>query len=391
MKIDKQKLIELLVNKTGMGKKEVEDQLEQLIERILDAAKKGKALEIKDFGLFYFDESGELKFDPADELSAEISFKYAGMKPIEIQPDRDTTIVPDSGDDIDVEDDIYLEKVTSTEDITEEKVDERDDFFIEHEEEKPRKPLKVEFFDELEDDEGQSVDEEFDFLSDLPAEPKTRKAGEKEKLAAAKTRSHQPRKRKQNNIVIWIIAAILLIGLIAAGLYVWLSGHSVTAPQSQQAVVTPQAQPGTQGLTDITDDLPSPGGTTVPDDSETGFDTEPVPETTVQTQSQPQTVQQTIPQDQPLYGLMGVLNQQAVNSYSIVLHSFTEEPTAVNTANQLAMEGYRVQVTTRTVANNTMWRVSVGQFETLADAQAAANTLPVPYNTQNFIHRIPNN
>ena len=63
MKIDKNKLIDLLVEKTEMGREEVEDQLDQLIERILDAAKRGKALEIKEFGVFYFDEEGELSFD----------------------------------------------------------------------------------------------------------------------------------------------------------------------------------------------------------------------------------------------------------------------------------------------------------------------------------------
>ncbi|TVQ06083.1 MAG: hypothetical protein EA359_01675 [Balneolaceae bacterium] len=378
MKIDKQKLIELLVNKTGMQTKEVEKQLDQLIVRILDATNNGKALEIKDFGLFYFNESGELKFDPADELSAEISFKYAGMKPIEIQPDRDTSIATDE------EDDIFSVTDESGDKVTDESMPEPDELIFK--EEKKKKPLMIELFD---DDEAEAEDEDFDFLSDLPEEPKPKKAEEKEKLAAAKIRMQRTPERRQSNTGIWVIVAILLISIIAAGLYIWMSGTSETTPEGQQAVVTPQAQPGTQQLTDITDDITQPEETIATNESETEIDTEPVPETTVQPQPVPE--QQSIPPDQPMYGLMGVLNPQAVNSYSIVLHSFTEEPTAINTANQLGMEGYRAQVTTRTVANNTMWRVSVGQFESLADAQAAANRLPTPYNTQNFIHRIQNN
>jgi hypothetical protein len=89
MKIDKSRLIELLSDKTGMAADEVQDQLQQLIDRILDAARRGKALEVKEFGMFYFDESGDLKFDPAEELSTEINFKYAGMEPVELKPARE--------------------------------------------------------------------------------------------------------------------------------------------------------------------------------------------------------------------------------------------------------------------------------------------------------------
>ena len=94
MKIDRDKLVELLVEKTSMERSDVEVQLEQLIERILDAARRGKTLEIKEFGSFFFDEDGELKFDPSDELSTEISYKYAGMKPVVLKAERDSTISP---------------------------------------------------------------------------------------------------------------------------------------------------------------------------------------------------------------------------------------------------------------------------------------------------------
>lgn len=93
MKIDKKKLVELLVEKTGMKKETVEEQLEQLVKRILDAAERGKALEIKELGMFYFDQDGNLKFEVAEELSTEISFRYAGMTPLELKPERDPSIV----------------------------------------------------------------------------------------------------------------------------------------------------------------------------------------------------------------------------------------------------------------------------------------------------------
>jgi len=62
MTIDRDELINLLVEKTGMNRDEIEKQLSELTSRIMDAANRGKALEIKGFGLFYFDEDGELTF-----------------------------------------------------------------------------------------------------------------------------------------------------------------------------------------------------------------------------------------------------------------------------------------------------------------------------------------
>lgn len=385
MKIDKQRLIELLVNKTGMEKKEIEEQLDHLIKRILDAANQGKALEIKEFGLFYFNEFGELKFDPSDKLSTEISFKYAGMKPVEIEPDRNSSIII-TEDDAEL-DDIFENQPDTTQDITDDSVDDIDKLFIEHN--KTNKPIRVEldddFFDkELTDDD----DDVFDLLTDLPEEPKTKKAAskvkKKAKLSTSKPKLKRTPRLRQSNTGIWVIVAFLLIALIAAVLYLWMSGSSTTT--QQQAVVTPQAQPGTQELPDITDDITQPGNNN---------EMEPVPESTVQLPdpapvTQPGT--QSVPSDQPFYGLMGEINLEAVNSYGIVLHSFNEEAIARNTANQLRMEeGYRTQVTARTVSNRIMWRVSVGQFESLGDAQAAATRLPEPYNNQNFIHRIQNN
>src|SRR6056297_2763871 len=94
MTIDRDELINLLVEKTGMNRDEVEKQLDELTSRIMDAANRGKALEIKGFGLFYFDEDGELTFRVSDELDSEINFTHAGMEPIEVQPPKSAAATP---------------------------------------------------------------------------------------------------------------------------------------------------------------------------------------------------------------------------------------------------------------------------------------------------------
>lgn len=396
MKIDKQKLVKLLVNKTGMEKKEVEDQLDQLIERILDAAKKGKALEIKDFGLFYFDETEELKFEPSDELSTEISFKYAGMKPVEIQPDRDNAFTVDDESDVDDIFGISDEDDSPSNSFENEISNESDILPIDQEN------IHTSDQHDNEDDPDhakteKSDDDDFDFLTDTPdfkppqkPAPKTTEKKEKDKTIPSKTGTKHTLKRRKNNTIIWLIAAVILIGLAGAAVfYLWMP-HTAAPLQEQQVVVTPQAQPGTQDLTEI--DVPN--GITETEGTETETEQEPVPDIIVETEPVP--IPETaddlaIPAGQDSYGLTGVFNPETENSYSIVLHSFTDENTARNAAQQLYLEGYRTTVTARTVSNDYMWRVSVGQFETLADAQLAANRLPAPYNTQHFIHRILNN
>jgi len=79
MKIEKQQLIELLVVKTGLDQKSIEKQLDELVGRIRDAADRGKALEVKGFGLFYYSETGDLKFDPSEEFKTEVNFKYTSV------------------------------------------------------------------------------------------------------------------------------------------------------------------------------------------------------------------------------------------------------------------------------------------------------------------------
>ncbi len=384
MKIDKNKLVDLLVEKTSMEKAEVEKQLEQLIDRIIDAAHRGKALEIKEFGVFYFDDEGELKFDPSKELSTEISFKYAGMKPIELQPERDTAIPLG----VDEDEEKVPEEQTPTADVAET-------------EEAEKKEKREKDKDEADDIFGiEEDDEDFDFLSDAVKESEAEmdvwdeveKEEEKEKKEKeAKKPKPQPKQKKKSSAGIWVIAALLLI-LLLAGLYFIFIDDGFMADEPQQAAVTEQPAPVPDEISVITDE-----------NAEFAEDTEMTPVEPEQEQQnavseeeglqndQPETITQPAVDEQSTYGLMGSINDEANNGYSIVLHSFNSEENARETAARLSEEGYRVLVSSRTVTGEPVWRVSVGQFETLAQAQENIDRLPSPYNVQNFIHRIQNN
>lgn len=436
MKIDKNKLIDLLVEKTDMGRQEIEAQLDQLIERILDAAKRGKALEIKEFGLFYFDEEGELSFDPAEELSTEISFKYAGMKPVELKPERDFSIFDDEAEaeqepEADSESEPELDEESESDFIWESKSEPEpetkpeDDFIDDDFEDDFEDDSEIDSYNFLEDigDDDEDEDENpnvHDFNSDFkekededdslydPFAPEELEPSREESSPSQQPpqlspdKSYQPinrhstRKRRDNTGII-ILAVIIILAILIGGYFYYVSLQTAdsdnTSSQfnSQPAPVENEMTGGSsqtdESETESNDAAAGPmqGAT---ESNQTPAIQEPEPQNQVSNENTPETDTSIAQDNQPLFGLMGTVTEEANRGYSIVLHSFTTEPNASQAANRLRADGYRVILNSRNVNGSTVWRVSVGQFETLSDAQQATTRLPEPYNTQNFIQRI---
>lgn len=338
MKIDKKKLIELLIEKTGMEIGEVEAQLDQLIARIVDAAERGKALEIKEFGLFYFDQNSELKFEPSEELSTEISFKYAGMKPVELKPERNTGIPADIDD---------LETEESEKEVT---------------------------IVNKADRKQESADKE----KSIPLSQK--EVSSKPKAGIA---SRKPINRKKDRSFVWGILAFLLVLAIGAGIFYYMQSEET------EQVTTTQQQPAQQTI-EPSEPLPevevSIQDEAIVSDELTPINQQPEEPGTEQTGSGQ--VQLTQESDQPLYGLTGNWNGSVNNLYSIVVHSFYNQLRANEVASGFENDGYRTVVTERIVNELEVWRVSIGQFQTIEEAQSSAAALPEPYNTEHFIQRI---
>lgn len=371
MTIDKKKLVDLLVEKTSMDRQEIKKQLDQLIERILDAAKRGKALEIKEFGLFYFDEEGELKFEVSEELSTEISFKYAGMKPVEIKPERDTTI--SAAGEKDEEEDIFGSDVFS--DIEEDDHDDEKDI------------LEDSFVPEVPEPTEEPVENE----------PKSKIEDEDIKPSLRK-----PVRRRKDNTGLFILLIIILLAILIGAYFYYVSTQS----QNSSEIIDPAPTQTESAINTEMEETPDESmlqDNMIEENGDAGEESQAVqePQSLIQVSSEQEEANEVTEDvamdanisasetDQPLYGLMGSVIEEANNDgYSIVVHSFTTEETAQNAARRLRTEGYRVIVNPRMVSGNTVWRVSVGQFETLEEAQQATERLPNPYNTQNFIQRI---
>jgi len=98
MLIDHSKLIELLVETSGIDKEKVENQLEELVGEINEAIDEGEAYEVDGFGVFSAI-GNNVVFIPADELATEINYKYVGMEAIEMDEATDTLSEPDAQDE----------------------------------------------------------------------------------------------------------------------------------------------------------------------------------------------------------------------------------------------------------------------------------------------------
>lgn len=91
-------------------------------------------------------------------------------------------------------------------------------------------------------------------------------------------------------------------------------------------------------------------------------------------------------QQQP-FGLRGEFIQTA-GGYTIVVHSLQSLRKAENNQQILREAGFRSLVSKAEVGGTTYYRVGIGQFETISDAQQALKKIPERYQKDNFIKRI---
>lgn len=370
MTINREELVILLVEKTQMNRQEVEKQLNELTSRIMDAANRGKALEIKGFGLFYFDEDGELTFRASDKLDSEINFTHAGMEPVELEPPKPGAASPS---DKQSEEKAEPELTDKKDDSDSDKSDADDVFGI-------RNALAGNFDS---DDAGDK--ESFGKLfpedpaaPDLKPEPKPKedikKAGTApaKKAGASKQKTAAKPRDPMNTIIVVVLAGVFLF----AAYFVFTE------------FINPPEQPETTQQQDV--ELDDPPVTTERDITESAEPEAPEPVQVPEPENDPE------PLDDPIdevtttdpYGLYGEPADPEGDIFTIVVHSLRESSVAEQTADELRGEGFRVIVNDRVVDGQTYFRVGIGQFPTIREAQQEATTLPEPYNNQNFIQRL---
>lgn len=437
MKIDRQKLIEILAERTGESLEETSRQLDELIARIREAAEKGNALEIRGFGLFYFSADGELKFDPADSFRTEINYRYAGMEPVVVHSPADPAEpAKERAGDEDAADDPVTDGASGVDvDKSDPDGKELPAAKVPAEEESDGTPSKKKALSKKEGEAGEkaSGDKASDgekrssgeTSSSGGKEDEVRKepSGEKEKVlekdlsgrgkpaeskAAKKksagkggakrkkfTPSDELRGKNPVSVLIYSIVALLVLVIliiISIDLGAW------------------------DGLkNDGADRVASSDRTTptslLPEETAAGGISQPEPSAEEQTRTAPPTGESrqagsvavsgpagglpvssgrsggTADSGLPApYGLYGTPSPVPYPWHTIVLHSVRSERRAEQIRQTLQDEGFRAVIRrVEPEGMGVMWRVGIGQFPDVSSAQRVAESLPAGYRENHFI------
>ncbi|MEX1063224.1 MAG: SPOR domain-containing protein [Balneolaceae bacterium] len=349
MKVDKEKLIDLLEGKTGMDRETIGEQLDELTGRVRQSAEKGKALEIKGLGLFYYSGNGELTFDPSEELQTEINYKYAGMEPVEISRAREK-----SGGSI-------KEQAPQTDDDSSD----------------PDWPDGIST-EESAVSAGRNAKTADGLLKHEAPVPPVSASGTSKKAAEKKKKN--PVEMVVATVVAILAVAVVVIVVLDTGVLDPVFGDSGT-PEIAQA-----ESPAVSGGLDS-------GGAAEPESVQDGGDTASEstgPEEAVEPedteQLAPSGIEEVELTETPEYGLHGTARSVDGRHYSIILHSIRNGDRAELIRDQLENENYRAVITA--VENEemgTMWRIGIGQFESVPDAREAVSELPRNYRENHFI------
>lgn len=385
MIIDKGKLIALLVEKTGQPKAEVEEQLEKLKERIRNVAKSGGAFEVRGFGTFT-GQNGMPGFKPSEQLQTEINQKYAGMKPIELmepfketgagipveefteepappEPEEPEEKAPKLVEEPEEEEIPEPEELSAPVDQEQEPPVESGEEPVTSEPEEKEQPVAASF----EEDEPSKTEDE-------PAPEPQERPPEKKKSAQPKYKTPAFAERNNNKWSTIFFAAIIVIGLLAAGWAMYDAGvFTESSANSGNG-----ASQDTVGITGV-----SPNTSAVGDSVDTADSLEQNARDTVSQNSSDQTGLST-----SVYGLKGSVSEEGRDGYTIVIHSFRLRSTVKEIADSLDQQNYRTLLIDGRVSGETRWRLGVGQFETIEDAQNALEQLPESVRQNYFITRI---
>lgn len=244
------------------------------------------------------------------------------------------------------------------------------------------------------DDEEEEID-----LSELKEEEIipviTNISSDLEKKEPEAKKEKKPKKTKSTgsqSASIWLWMVLILFVLVGAtvGLAYFsiinipgITPQIATSQPVQQPVQvvppaeTPQAEAEVASPDEVSEEQTPPPVNTQPEQ-------EQVTEVPLQTNA-------AVPVDQSIYGLMGIASAAANDGYTIVIYSLSVEENALAKQRELSGNGYRALVTPINSSQyGTLWRVSLGQFETLVDAAIAGEDLEDPFKDNYFIKKITN-
>jgi cell division septation protein DedD len=334
-------------------------------------------------------EEGNLQFKPEDTLETEINNKYAGMKPIELigafkEPEGDKE-VPEI--DLSESESVgtgaegkWTFDTEATEDAKEEKSkiesqpekDEGAESEVEEELERIEEAPGPEVSDTSDQQEAEEV---FDAVFGTADEDiDDSKEGES---SGAEKKEEEVVAEEKDPIGTILIAVVVALVIGIGGWFIYDFGFSGSTG-TKIAQTSPQP-------TETVD--PQDGNTQLKEESAQDEEAvEPEQQSTVSKEEEDTGTQSNTPQNR--YGLHGEPNQSITSGYTIVVHSLRDQQKAERNRQQLQEAGFRALISQAQVQGVTYYRVGVGQFQNVSDAQQAVDEIPERYQDNNFIKRI---
>jgi len=328
--IDEDILAKLIADKSGMSRQNAQKQLDELAAAVKSAVNEGEAFEIEHFGTFK-KEQDTIVFVPDEVLQTEINQKYVGMRPIELMGSFRETVAAQPTEQVETappEPGIPME--TAPKNGSEPPIEQSESAAIaeiETKEEQKESP--------------RSAEKEI-----------KKKAGAENETGLTSIIL----------IVLAIIAALILAGWLLFDMGV-ISNNETSKPE---AVNNPQAV-SNKKRHEETEDLERAS----------------LAVSNTEATDKPNKANPT--NEESVFGLRGEVQPEVKDSYTIIVHSLWQKKRALHAFDSLKTEGYRTVMKKARVNGRLYWRVGIGQFKTIKDAQKAIKNLPEPFKSNNFI------
>lgn len=396
MTVNRKKLVDLLAEKTGLDKASVEDQLVLFMDQLRSELSKGETFEVTGLGTFNL-EGDEIVFQAEEKLSTEVNYKYAGMKPIELIGAYKET--PDIVAGISSDTDPVTESVPGVEEYSEE-IDTPAASLKEEKEEILAEPA-AENEEPLESEKQPDPEQpEPAFASQKPVEKEKKPAAaatakpDSATVASSpvkKTTSTKRKKEASDPLGKVLVAAVIVIAVGISGWMFYDLGYFGGTADGENGSAVSESRVG-ETLNTVPGSQENSGeqGNKTAADSVTNEEKPAMENTSEQEDTNSTSSITSIAEAsrQSPYGLRGGASPNVEDGYTIVVHSLRDEARVRRLNEELMQSGYRTVITRANIMDTTFWRLGLGRFKTIEDAQNASQTLPDPYKSNHFIKRI---
>jgi hypothetical protein len=422
MKLNHDEFVALLAVALESDEKEASGALSAWVDAVTRETEEKGFCAVEGLGAFRRADDGLMEFQPDDVLALEVNYKFAGLRPIEVSPPASSPTLGAGGEEEEpgVEAGKSEQEIESGAEDVEHREDEEPVFEPDEVEPDEVEPDEVEP-DEVEPDEVEpdevepewkpepefepEIEPEPEYEPDTEPEPELAGSGmEDEETSSrsftlpklslsqklkARSGASKNRRRSATDRLAWLIpvAAILIVAVL---LYFHFDGqrlsrtHIDDRPIARQEVPVPAPRDDREQEPAGQEFVPSP------DPVE---DVAPPPDAG----REPEMVNNVAadPADEVIrdlalpYGLKGPEDEVLIGAYTIVVHSLRNERKSEIEKQRLENQGFKATQWSAVLPNgNATYRVGIGQFKTVSDAERAIEDLPEPFRSNNFIIRI---